>query len=259
MLDPEEGLASDGTITTGVARHRVPAAFEPVLHAAQEIVGDDVSLYVYGSVATGQAREGASDVDLVAFGAPSDAAREASRELSARFRDLAREVAVGASSPADLGDDDEGYGSRVFLRHYCAHVCGPDVAATFPAFPGDVAAARGFNGDLAVRVEAWHRTLDDLTSDDAASIQALARRVGRKTLFAVAGLVSVTDHTWTTDRATAARRWSEPHPGLAADLDTLLAWGDGTRPAGHEAVRRMLDGPVAAVTSQFADRIGPWR
>lgn len=56
MRDPDEGVAPDGTIVTGVRRDRVPAAFEPVLAAATEALPDGVGLHVDGSVATGQAR-----------------------------------------------------------------------------------------------------------------------------------------------------------------------------------------------------------
>jgi hypothetical protein len=45
-----------------------------------------------------------------------------------------------------------------------------------------------------------------------------------KTLLAVAGLVSVHDRTWTTDRARAVRRWGELEPGLAVQLGLLHSW-----------------------------------
>jgi len=45
----------------------------------------------------------------------------------------------------------------------------------------------------------------------------LGVRVARKTLLAVAGLVSVHDRTWTTGRSRAVWRWSELDPALADD------------------------------------------
>ncbi|WP_425469193.1 nucleotidyltransferase domain-containing protein [Pseudonocardia hierapolitana] len=47
-------------------------------------VDSNVSLYLYGSVATGQARIAESDVDLFTIGLPVAAAAEISRELSRR-------------------------------------------------------------------------------------------------------------------------------------------------------------------------------
>jgi hypothetical protein len=61
------------------------------------------------------------------------------------------------------GDSDAAYGNRVFLRHYCVHLAGPDPAAALSAFPADARAARGFNGDLGWHRRRWRQTLDSGT------------------------------------------------------------------------------------------------
>jgi uncharacterized protein len=148
VADPDEGVAADGTIRTGAQRGRVPGIFEPVLAEAVALAGDcGASLYVYGSVANGTARPGSSDVDLLSIGLPQAAI--VGQRLSARYADRCRGVEVLAATAADFaGDSDAAYGYRVFLRHYCVHLAGPDPAAGLPAFPADARAARGFNGDL---------------------------------------------------------------------------------------------------------------
>lgn len=87
-----------------------------------------------------------------------------------------------------------------------------------------------------------------------------ARRIARKTLFAVAGLVSIHDNIWTTDRIKAAQRFGVIRPQLATSLDTLIAWGggDATRPSRSD-VQTVLDRVVAEVVEDFASRIGLWR
>jgi len=83
VRDPGEGVAADGTITTGAARSRVPQVFEPVLSTAARAIaaaGRDASAYLYGSVATGQARPGSSDVDLLTVGLDPGRAAEIGRE-----------------------------------------------------------------------------------------------------------------------------------------------------------------------------------
>lgn len=253
MLDPREGLRADGTIRTGARRDRVPPAFEPVIAAALDAfhaLGDaSAELHLYGSVATGTARPGRSDVDLVAIDVPEDWVRETERRLSERFSRLCRGIGLGRANHDDyLGDGDEAYGNRVFLRHYCVSLAGPDAVRCRSAFPGDARAARGFNGDIGRRLDGWRRG-------------ASARQVARKTLFAAAGVVSVRDHTWTTDRGTAARRWAELEPGRQAEIATLLGWADDDRAATPAELARALapDGIVAAVVQRFAAAIGLWR
>ena len=248
MPDPREGVAADGTIVTGADRSRVPAAFEPVLADAVAFsAGCKASLYVYGSVANGTVRPGLSDVDLLSVDlADPDGVGQV---LSARYAGLCRAVEISPATAADLvGGSDSAYGFRVFLRHYCVHLAGPDPSAALPAFPADTRAARGFNGDIAWFHRRWQRALEAGTAADLLGVRA-----ARKTLLAVAGLVSVHDRTWTTDRAGAARRWGEIEPGFAAPLGQLLSWAAAERRPAREEVRRALagDGIVAAVVDRF--------
>jgi uncharacterized protein len=256
VADPGEGVAADGTIRTGARRNRVPAAFEPVLADAVAFVGESrASLYVYGSVANGTARPGSSDVDLLSIGLPDAAIL--GRHLSARYADRCRGVEVVAATAADFaGDADAAYGYRVFLRHYCVHLAWPDPSAALPAFAADARAARGFNGDLGQHLQQWRQALDS----GAVAADRLGVRAARKTLLAVAGLVSVRDHTWTTDRSRAVRRWSELEPGLAGRLGRLLCWAGGERQPSPEDVVCALahDGIVSVIVECFGRLIGLW-
>lgn len=256
MADPDEGVRQDGTIRTGARRERMPALFEPVVTDAVALADvTTASLYLYGSVANGTARPGSSDVDLLAIDLPGTAAM--SRRLSDAWAGLCRGVEVADTTAADYdGDSDAAYGNRVFLRHYCVHLAGPDPAAALPAYPADARAARGFNGDLDRHLARWR---EDLTAG-AVPPAKLAVRAARKTLLATAGMVSVRDRTWTTDRARASRRWSEVEPGLAAPLALLQAWSDGTSAASRDDLEETLGphGVVAAVLARFAETVGLW-
>jgi uncharacterized protein len=258
MADPGEGVAADGTIRTGADRRRVPAAFSPVLADAAALAGErGASLYVYGSVANGTVRPGLSDVDLMSVGLAAADAAAVGRLLSARYDGLCRGVEFAVAQAEDLaGESDSAYGNRVFLRHYCVHLSGPDLAVGLPAYPADARAARGFNGDIGWHFDRWRREL----SSSALPPDLLGVRAARKTLLAVAGLVSVADRTWTTDRVRGAWRWGEIDPALAAGLRTLLSWATAERrPASDDVVPALADdGIVAAVVERFADRIGLW-
>lgn len=251
MRDPQEGVTPQGTIRTGASRDAVAPIWEPVLAAAVDALPGGASLYVYGSVATGTAEVPRSDVDLLSIGLPAEEAARSSADLSARFRELCREVSIAPASWADLeGDGDASYGFRVFLRHYCVRLAGDDPSAGLPGYPADARAARGFNGDIARHAAGW---LDEL--DGEADVARLATRISRKTLLAVAGLVSVRDGTWSTDRRNCAARWNELEPDLP--VDTLMTWLDS--PATERAeVIQVLHGPVAAIVQAFDDELGLW-
>lgn len=256
MADPDEGLAADGTIRTGAQRDRVPALFEPVLTDAVAYLGESrASLYVYGSVANGTARPGLSDVDLLSIGLP-DAAVVGQR-LSARYTDRCRGVEVVAATTADFaGDSDAAYGYRVFLRHYCVHLAGPDPSASLPAFRADARAARGFNGDVGQHLCGWRHELE------AGSVAAdvLGVRAARKALLALAGLVSIHDGTWTTSRARAVRRWSELEPDVATELSRLHSWASREHYPSCDEVEHALavDGIIEAIVDRFGSLVGLW-
>jgi uncharacterized protein len=257
--DPDEGLTADGMIRTGVGVGRIPAAFAPVVRAAVDAVGSAdarAELHLYGSVATGTAVPGRSDVDLMTIGLAEEEAGRIGAELSRTFAGTCRGVAIGAAQPDDFADGtDERYGNRVFLRHYCVPLRGADALRSPAPFPGDARAARGFNGDIGDRLQHWRRGLE---SRPAATPSA--RRIARKTLFAVTGLVSVHDRVWTTDRHPSGRRWAELQPRWKPWLTRLGAWADGrSSPSGAELTAVLADdGIVAAVVDSFAADIGLW-
>lgn len=257
MRDSAEGVAADGSIVTGVARGAVPADYEPVLAAlgAQLATCPAVTSYLYGSVATGRARIGLSDVDFLTVGLPADKAARLGSELTAEFESLCRGVEIAAAQADDLaGSGDEAYGMRVFVKHYCVHLAGPDRSADLPAYPADARAARGFNGDIARHLARWREAVD--RQEPA----RLGRQLARKTLLATAGLVSILDGTWTTDRELASQSYARRHPGRAAEMTLLWDWASDTTQPDHGTVLRVLrtDGVVQHLVDEFADVIGVW-
>lgn len=257
MIDPREGVAADGTIATGASRRRVPGAFEPALADASSGVSDadpEVSLYVYGSVANGQAQPGRSDVDLLTIGLPPATAAELAARLTASHRDLCRSVDIAPMQVDDLvGDHPKAYGSRVFVRHYCVHLAGPPRGRGLPSYPADARAARGFNGDIGDHLVRWR-----VEGARGARPAELARRLARKTLLAMAGVVSVHDGTWTTDRGIAARRYPELEPDLADGAGRLRAWADDAGAATAAEVADALEMVVPRVIGRFERDIGLW-
>ncbi|MDX1449876.1 MAG: nucleotidyltransferase domain-containing protein [Acidimicrobiia bacterium] len=254
MHDPLEGRTADGMITTGVGLERVPEIYREVLDAAIDAVATHgASLYLYGSVATGRADPPRSDVDLLTIGLTPETASSLSDTLSARFSALARRVEIAPAAASDFaGGGDPAYGGRIFLHHYCAHLTGEDHDRATEPFPADTRAARGLNGDIGIALDGWRSRL----ADPGGTVDG--RRVARKTLLAVAGLVSVHDRTWTTDRLGSASRWAELQPSLAADLALLAAWSERDDQGDDAAVEHMVIEVVPEIVSAFAEEIGLW-
>jgi uncharacterized protein len=251
MHDPREGVTPDGLIRTGATRDAISPTWTPVLQAAVDAVAGRASLYVYGSVATGCAVVPTSDVDLLSVGLPAHEARSIAADLSVQYGDRCRGVSIAPAAWAELeADSDEGHGLRVFLRHYCVHLAGDDPADELPAYRADRRAARGFNGDIVQHLRRW-----ELAADNDADVGRLATRIARKTLLAVAGLVSMRDATWSTDRRTGARRWHELEPG--APVAALVGWLD-TPPSDRAAIHEVIEGPVSEVVRSFRSEIGLW-
>ncbi|MEP6299297.1 MAG: nucleotidyltransferase domain-containing protein [Ilumatobacter sp.] len=256
VRDPLEGLTATGQIRTGAGIERIPVRYVDLLDAAVQRVGrdeSDASVYVYGSVATGAARSPQSDVDLLTVGVSMDRAASIGRSLSTEFSALCRGVEIAAAMTDDFrGGDDEAYGARVFLHHYCVRLAGPEIDRATSPFPGDRRAARGFNGDIARHLARWRQRLGD---SDAG---VLGRVVARKTLLAVAGLASVHDAVWTTDRSDAVERWSQASPDLADGLDELLDWSAQRSSATSVRLAHHLATTVEQIADQFAAAVGLW-
>jgi hypothetical protein len=221
--DPAEGVDADGYLVTGVAVANVPPAYRPVLADCVATLTRFRALdglYLYGSVATGQARPPDSDLDLLALwtsAVDGAAVAAAVRALSTRHGAVVREVGLAQAPVESLADEAE----RCFLRHYCVPLAGRDRRASLPRCRPSRALADGFNGDLPAALQ--------YIVDRAETPAAAADRALRRVLLAVATIESVSHATWSTDRATGAELLRRHHPEWAdavtgrPDLARVLA------------------------------------
>lgn len=237
--DPEEGLDSAGYLTTGVDLAKVCAPYDAVLtDVARSVVAalrqELHGLYLYGSVATGQAVPPDSDMDLLAI-VTSDGAveqcRELSLELATRYNSTVRDVAIGAGPLQDLlAPTEAARANRCFVKHYCVSVSGVDLRPDLPRCRPDRSLAREFVGDLDAMIAGFRRRLQESASPDA--VEDVAVLTGRRLLLAAAVLYSFTDRTWTTARTSGARMIAQHHPEHAEQAHRVLAWI--TPPSTHE-------------------------
>jgi hypothetical protein len=200
-----------------------------------------------GSVATGEACPPQSDIDVLVVtrdGGSSAAVADAAKELSWRYRHLAREVGIAHVTMAGLlGDDLDALGGRCFIKHYCVPLHGDDLRAQLPRYRPSATMAWAFNHNVAAVIAETRQRLD--ATGDSGDVEQLCRSVARKVMLAAASLTSVISSEWTTDRHRAAATIAEHHPEWADQAAMALQWASAP-----------TDDPSKVRT--FVDRFGEW-
>jgi uncharacterized protein len=222
--DPAEGVDAEGYLVTGAAVANIPPAYRPViddcvatLTAFPELDG----LYLYGSVATGQARPPGSDLDLLAVWTSTVDVSAAVAALSTRHSAVVREVGLAQASLSDLA----GEADRCFLKHYCVPLAGRDLRPSLPRCRPSRALADGFNDDLPALVAQLRSTVD--TAATAEEQLVAVRKAARRLLLAVATIESVSHGTWSTDRSTGAALLTHHHPQWTDLAQRAVRWSAG--------------------------------
>ncbi len=232
--DPAEGVADDGIISTGASRDNLHPAYARLLDETvgtlRAALGPALhSVYVYGSVATGQARPPRSDLDVVAV-TTTDLDRsvdDIADDLTARHRSLVREVGIGSVSLETLGRSDlNGCAERCFLKHYCVHLAGQDIRSEFASCRPPLALAVGFNGNLGTVLAQLREQL--VASPSEPERHKLVTRACRKILMSAATLLSVREGGWSTDRVAAVGLITRHNAALGLLAQRALAFCDPT-------------------------------
>ena len=255
--DPREGVTDDGTIMTGAASDRIPPVYAALVDDAVEALSAELgdalhSIYLYGSVATGQARPPGSDLDLIVVleHLMPEVVGAAAAELSSRHRQLVREVGIGSVDVATLSRRDQtGHAERCFLKHYAVHLAGPDLRLAYPPCRPTAQLAVGFNGNLSAVLAERRRQL--ASEDDERERAELAARACRKILMAAATLLSVRDGNWSTDRSEAVELVRRHAPDLGGLADEALRWCDSTPLADTNGALEIIDRLGGWLTNEY--------
>lgn len=227
--DPAEGVDADGYIVTGADVAHIPPVYRPVLDDCVATMtaafGDRLDgLYLYGSIATGQARPPDSDVDLLALWGSTvdgDEVAAVATALSTRHSGSVREVGLAQATPESVRLPAD----QAFLKHYCVPLSGRDVRPELPRFRPSRALADGFNDDLPAVVHRLRSTVDGAPDPTARLIAT--RKAARRLLLAAATIESVSHATWSTDRGTGAALLARHHPQWTDVAGRALDWSAG--------------------------------
>ncbi|KAF1052891.1 MAG: hypothetical protein GAK43_01696 [Stenotrophomonas maltophilia] len=201
-MQPSNGLDREGFIA------RLPAsalqvAFEPLLDELRIRLVDALgpalhSLYLYGSVARGEATPGVSDLDVTlvlaqAADAPLRERLEAIRaELQRQFPQVSKvdfDIGHLAQALAPANRLSWGY----WLRHQCRCVYGEDLGARFTSLPPSRAIALALNGDARAVLEEYAAAIEAAAPTERLRLQ---REAARKALRATQVVRSDADDDW---------------------------------------------------------------
>lgn len=226
------GLDRHGFIVSDVGADKLGNAYLPCI---RESVGSLTaafatklhSVYVYGSVARGEAIAGKSDLDLLAIFNHSlistelEELRNLTEQLSQRYRALVREVGIAY---VDFGyvTDPRNYDEQAFLKELCVCVHGEDLRARFGPYKLTSEIAISFNGDMS---EALPRTLSRLAAAPSDhDFRKTAEHFARKLIRTYYSMVMVRSQIWTTRLHEQSEVFIHHFPHKESVIRTLQQW-----------------------------------
>jgi hypothetical protein len=246
-LDPEGYIRPEADLANVQPEYqRVPAAAAGLL--ADEFGSHLHSVYLYGSVARGNAVPGRSDVDLVAvlLAAPTDGDRRRAdrveRALVERFPVLFS-AGVGLTHLQEVRSPAQRYGLQVFLRELAVCIWGQDLRPGLPRTKPSVALAAGFHDDSHDVLARARETLD--TSTDAEAIRSVCRMASRRMVQLAFAVVMAREGSWATLLEEQAAAVGAAFP----------QWAQSARRAAEQGRRPVAD---AEVVRELLDTFGRW-
>ncbi|MED5612859.1 nucleotidyltransferase domain-containing protein [Janthinobacterium sp. P210005] len=221
----------------GPLQHQFDALLQDVCaslaaHAGHLLDG----IYLYGSIARGDATPGVSDLDLTLVlrqppTPPQLETLEALRlALQARHREVLK-IDFDIGHRAQVLAPEHLYSWGYWLKHQCRCLWGEDLAPHFAPFSPSRAIALAVNGDFARVLDDYALRLDD--ERDPAAIARLQREASRKLIRSCNLLRQDGDPGWPASLDEHAALLLRRYPAMQAQAAYFLAQArPGAAPAG---------------------------
>lgn len=223
-------IDKNGFITEPVFSGFQPA-FAPVISGVVQKLSSAIpgllhSMYVYGSLAEGKARETLSDLDLTVIFTrePDDATAE---KINAVKTELEQQYSVISKIDIDPGTLDDvmlpanadkwGY----WLKHHCVCVYGEDLRKRFEPFRPSKNIAVAVNGDFITVLQGYVSRMKP--SLEPQQRHALQRAAARKAIRSTNILRDENDSDWPATLEEHCEKFNERYPALAEEMDYLLS------------------------------------
>ena len=240
------GLDRNGFIVSDVRIDKIDPIYEPCIQESVESLRNWFhqqlhSVYLYGSVARGDAVAVKSDLDLIALFAGELSSNKLtelktlSDELSKKYRSLVRDVGI-AVAYYDYTVDPENYYENAFLKELCVCVYGEDLGERFGPYKLTSEIADRFNGDIC---ESLTRALNRLESASNQDFKTYTQNFARKLIRTYYSMVMVRSQVWTTRLHEQAEVFIRHFPEKEAIIRILFNWIDEP-PTDYESVYELF-------------------
>lgn len=225
------GLDRDGYIVSDVGLDKIDIAYFPCIHESVEKLTQVFphrlhSIYVYGSVARGEAVAVKSDLDLLALFLGTLTREESAKlhtlteALSQKYRSLVRDVGIAVANYDDAVDPANYY-EQAFLKEMCACVHGEDLRERFGPYQLTSEIAISFNGNIR---EVLARTISRLEVASDEEFKRLSQTFARKLIRTYYSMVMVRSQIWSTRLHEQSEVVIHHFPEKAPSIRTLQKW-----------------------------------
>ena len=225
------GLDVDGYIISDVALDKIEQAYLPCIQDSAEKLATLFpqqlhSVYIYGSVARGEAVAIKSDLDLLVLfndvlnTKESAELKTLTNVLSQDYQSLVREVGI-AVAYYDYVVDPENDDEQAFIKELCLCIHGEDIRNRFGPYKLTPEIAIRFNGDIG---DVLARTIIRLESASTAEHSIRVQGFARKLIRTYYSMVMARSHIWTTRLNEQAEVVLHYYPHKKSVIDTLFTW-----------------------------------
>lgn len=227
------GLDLNGFIVSDVSKDKIDPIYNPCIQESVESLKKVFhqqlhSVYVYGSVARGDAVAIKSDLDLIAMfddNLSSNQLAELKKlagELSHKYRRLVRDVGM-AVAYYDYTIDPSNYYENAFLKEICVCVYGEDLGERFGPYKLTSEIPIRFNGDIK---EVLSRTVSRLETASNEDFKTFTQNFARKLIRTYYSMVMVRSQIWSTRLCEQSEVFLYYFPEKELIIRTLLNWID---------------------------------
>lgn len=231
---------------------------DDLLCQLQTCLGDKLhSVYLYGSVARGDARQYQSDLDLsLVFNQElteqeQHALKGIQRTTQQRY-DFVTKIDFDPGIIHQVLLPEEKYRWHFWLKHCCCCIYGEDLSRQFAWQKPSLAIAYALNSDLD---EFLHQRLNRLTDENSARV---GREVAKKLLRSVYGIVAIEDRSWYASLSQSVAIIQATSLPCTREIDSVIELLHTENPA-KSLVAQMIKNDAVTISAWVAEMFKPFR